>query len=292
MNIQPITNKTSLVGLIGLPLEHSLSPVMQNSAFAELGMDWAYLPLPVQPGHVEEAVKGLVALNFVGSNVTIPHKETAMQYMDELSDAAQSIGAINTIRVRDGKLHGDNTDPNGFLNALYERNCDPEGMRVILMGAGGASRAVVYALSRTKAASVIILNDIVEQAEALVDDMAGLFASNALSYALLSKENLEAVGDNVNLVINATPVGMYPKINTSPWIEDVPMPNEAVYFDLVYNPLETVFLKRARAAGAMGISGLGMLVHQGARSFEIWTHKSPPVDIMQERVGTLLCPLR
>jgi shikimate dehydrogenase len=153
-----ITGKTARVGLIGWPVGHSLSPAMHNAAFAELQLDWVYLPLPVQPADVQVALKGLAALNFVGVNVTVPHKQAVIRYLDELSDASKITGAVNTIHIKDGKFLGYNTDAVGFLNSLIEANCHPKGLRIAVLGAGGAARSVVFALARAEAASVTVFN--------------------------------------------------------------------------------------------------------------------------------------
>ncbi len=279
---QPITGKTVLVGVMGWPVEHSLSPVMHNAAFADLRLDWAYLPLAVQPGDVAQALKGLAALNFVGCNVTVPHKQAVMRYMDELSEAARITGAVNTIYIQDGRFVGANTDPVGFLNSLKEGGCDPHGMRVAVLGAGGAARAVVYALAKAEVDSVIVFNRTAERAAFLVDDLADIFPDSRLRFEALSKETLLALGDQVDLVVNTTSVGMYPQVDTCPWPDEVPVPAHAVYYDLVYNPLETTFLSRARAVGAAGIDGLGMLVHQGALSFTMWTDQPAPAAVMRQ----------
>jgi shikimate dehydrogenase len=282
MEIHSITGRTCLVGVIGWPVEHSLSPAMHNAAFAELGIDWAYVPLPVQPGDVEQALRGLVALNFGGSNVTIPHKQAVMRYMDELGDAAQITGAVNTIHIQDGKFFGYNTDPYGFLNSLKGAGCRPQGMRVAVLGAGGAARAVVYALARAEVDSVIVFNRTAKRAAFLVDDLTDTFPDSRLSFEALTREALAALGNKVDLVVNTTSVGMYPQVDACPWPEEVPIPTGALFYDLVYNPLETVFLTRARAAGATAIDGLGMLVHQGALAFEKWTGQQAPVEVMRE----------
>ncbi|MEW5959463.1 MAG: shikimate dehydrogenase, partial [Chloroflexota bacterium] len=240
-----ITGKTSLVGLIGWPVGHSLSPIMHNAAFAELGCDFAYVPLPVRPEHVEQALRGLLALNFVGTNVTVPHKQAVMRYLDELSQAARLTGAVNTIHIRDGKLWGYNTDAIGFLNSLQEVGCDPKGMRVAVLGAGGAARAVVYALARAGAASIVVLNRTAERAAFLVDDLHEAFADSKMSFEALTSNALAALASQVELVINTTSVGMYPDLDSSPWPNDVPMPSQVIFCDLVYNPLETVFLAQA-----------------------------------------------
>jgi shikimate dehydrogenase len=280
--IQSISGKTSLVGLIGWPVTHSLSPRMHNAAFAELGLDWAYVPLPVQPDDVEQALKGLAALNFVGANVTVPHKQAVIRYMDELSDAARITGAVNTIQLKEGKFKGYNTDAIGFLNALQEAGCNPKGMRVAVLGAGGAARAVVFALARAGADSIIVLNRTAERGAFLVDDLAAVFPGSSLRFEALTSESLAVLNHNVDLVINSTSVGMYPHVETCPWPADVPVPAQVIFCDLVYNPLETVFLARARAAGAATIDGLGMLVHQGATAFEKWTGHPAPVEVMRQ----------
>ncbi|MBE7557063.1 MAG: shikimate dehydrogenase [Anaerolineales bacterium] len=277
-----ITGKTSLVGLIGWPVAHSLSPSMHNAAFAELGLDWAYVPLPVRPDDVAQALKGLAALSFVGANVTVPHKQAVMRYMDELSDSARITGAVNTIHYQNGKFSGYNTDAIGFLNSLKEANCDPQGMRVAVLGAGGAARAVVFALARAGADSITVLNRTAERGAFLVGDLAAAFPNSSLTFEALTPESLAVLDSTVDLVINSTSVGMYPHVEASPWPADVSMPANIIFCDLVYNPLETVFLARARAAGAKTIDGLGMLVHQGAYAFEKWTGQSPSIDVMRQ----------
>jgi shikimate dehydrogenase len=278
---QPITGKTSLVGIMGWPVSHSLSPVMHNAAFAQLGLDWAYVPLPVRPENVEQALKGLAVLGFLGANVTIPHKQAVMRYMDELSDAAQITGAVNTIHLHNGKFWGYNTDAIGFLNSLIQAGCHPHGLRVAVLGAGGAARAVVFALARAGADSIVVLNRTAERGAFLVDDLATAFPESMLNFGLLTQESLEVLSDRIDLVVNSTSVGMYPYIEDSPWPEDVPMLAQTTYCDLVYTPLETRFLAQARAAGAKTIDGLGMLIHQGAFAFEKWTGHPAPVEIMR-----------
>ncbi len=277
-----ITGKTSLVGLIGWPVEHSLSPMMQNAAFTKVGLDWVYVPLPVRPDNVPQALAGLSALNFVGVNVTVPHKQAVMRYMNELSDSAKIIGAVNTICLQQGKYIGHNTDATGFLNSLLEANCHPQGMRVAVLGAGGAARAVVFALAQAKAASVIVLNRTAERAAFLVDDLVETFPNNALHFAALTPQSIMDLNNQLDLVVNTTSVGMSPNIEDCPWPSDVAMPSQTIFYDLVYRPLETVFLARAREAGAKTIGGLGMLIHQGAAAFERWTGQAAPIAVMRQ----------
>lgn len=276
-----ITGKSSLVGLIGWPVEHSLSPAMHNAAFAALELPWAYVPLPVKPTSVEHAMRGLAALSFAGVNVTVPHKQAVIRYLDELNDAAQITGAVNTVHIKDGKYSGYNTDAVGFLNSLVEADCHPKAMRVAVLGAGGAARAVVFALAKAEAQAVTVFNRTAERAAFLVDDLADIFPDSHLSFAPLTSQALVDLKDDVDLVINTTSVGMAPDKDSCPWPDDVPIPKQAAFCDLVYNPLETVLLARARAAGNLTIDGLGMLVHQGAYAFEIWTGQKPPIEIMR-----------
>lgn len=276
-----IDGKTRLVGLIGWPVEHSLSPAMHNAAFTELGLNWCYVPLPVHPERLGEGVKGLVALGFAGANVTVPHKEQVMAYLDALSPDAEAIGAVNTILVRGEKLIGYNTDWRGFLAALRQGGFSPEGKQAVVLGAGGAARAVVYALASAES-GVVILNRTMEHAEALVEDFSSLFPSGSFTYLPLIAEMLGEQVNNAHLLVNATPVGMWPDINRCLWPETVPLPGYLTVFDLVYNPPQTKLLQRAAAAGARTISGLGMLVHQGAVAFQLWTGLEPPVEAMYE----------
>ncbi len=271
-----INGQTKLVGLIGYPVEHSLSPAMHNSAFAALNLSWCYVPLPVHPDRLGEAVAGLQALSFVGANVTVPHKEAVMSYLDEVIPEAQAIGAVNTIVVRDGQGIGYNTDWQGFLTALSEGGFDPHGKRAVVLGAGGAARAVVYALVQA-GAQVTVLNRTLARAQALVRDFSPLFPALSLTLQTLEEQTAEA-----HLLVNATPVGTWPEVDQSPWPEDLAFPGHLTVFDLVYNPHQTKLLQQARAAGAKDIGGLGMLVHQGAVAFELWTGEKAPVETMYE----------
>ena len=293
---------------MGWPVEHSLSPVMHNAAFAALGLDWVYVPLPVAPGHVREAVQGLRALSFVGASVTIPHKQAVIPWLDEVSAAAQAIGAVNTLVVRDGRLLGENTDWLGFLASLREAGVEPAGRRALILGAGGAARAVVYALVSV-GAEVVVVNRTLARAEVLARELMELGGTQENSGELggvaeytegvpqSSPEFLRVpiqlaptveaavnLFSSIDLVVNTTSVGMWPRIDESPWPEAVPLPPSAVVCDLVYNPLETQLLKSARSSGCRVVDGLGMLIHQGAAAFELWTGVEAPVKVMREEL--------
>jgi shikimate dehydrogenase len=221
-------------------------------------------------------------LNFVGANVTVPHKQAVMRHLDELSDASTITGAVNTIHIQDGKFYGYNTDAIGFLNALKEAGYHPKGMRVAVLGAGGAARAVVYSLARSEVDAIIVFNRTAERAAFLIDDLADAFPESTLSFEVFTAEALAALQGQVDMVVNTTSVGMHPHLELSPWPDEVPLPAQTIFYDLVYNPLETAFLKRARAAGLDAINGLGMLVHQGAFAFETWTGQPAPLEVMKE----------
>ncbi len=276
-----INGQAKLVGLIGYPVKHSLSPAMHNSAFAALGLNWCYVPLPVLPEQLGEAVAGLRALSFVGANVTVPHKETVMSYLDHVTLEAQAIGAVNTIVVREGRSVGYNTDWRGFLTALSEGGFDPQGKRAVVLGAGGAARAVVYALAQA-GAQVTVLNRTPARAQALIQDFTPLFPPLSLLSFPLTLRTLEERTVEAHLLVNTTPVGLWPEVDRSPWPEGLPFPGHLAVFDLVYNPCQTKLLRQARAAGSKVIGGLGMLVHQGAAAFELWTGEKAPVETMHE----------
>jgi shikimate dehydrogenase len=274
-----ITGQTTLVGVIGWPVEHSLSPAMHNAAFAALELDWAYVPLPVYPDHVGEAVRGLRALGFAGANVTVPHKGAVLAHLDEVSHAAQVIGAVNTLVVRDGLIHGDNTDAAGFIASLGDAGFDPAGTYCAVLGAGGAARAVVHALADAGALQVCVYNRSLGRARDLCRDMAKFHTDVRFEPARL--DEVESISRDTDLLVNATSLGMWPKTEASPWPPDLPIPGHLAVCDLVCNPQETFFLSQAGAVGAETIGGLGMLVHQGAAAFELWTGRPAPVATMR-----------
>jgi shikimate dehydrogenase len=274
-----ISGKTKLVGIIGWPVAHSMSPAMHNAAFAALGLDWCYVALPVVPERIGEAVRGLLALSFAGANVTVPHKQAVMAHLDRVSPAAQAIGAVNTIVIRDGWLLGDNTDRPGFLASLREEKFDPAGRRCAVLGAGGAARAVVYALASVGAA-VTVYNRTAARAESLARDLAVSLPDAALRARPLAA--LGEIGAETDLLVNTTPLGTWPETEASPWPATLPLPPHLTVCDLVYNPPQTSLLAQAQAAGARAIGGLGMLVHQGVAAFEMWTGHRPPLEVMRQ----------
>ncbi len=285
MNLDSRVNATTkVVGLMGWPLSHTLSPTLHNTAFTALKLNWIYLSLPIAPEHVKDAMRSLRAFNFVGSNVTVPHKQAIMRYLDEIDRVAQVIGAVNTVVLRDGRFYGYNTDCYGFLQSLLEANFNPAEKRCLILGAGGAARAVVYSLADAGAKHIAVYNRTVEKAAFLVEDLKSDFANVSFDVQSLTAESLQVANNHFDLVVNTTSVGMSPHPDACPWPEEVPLPAGATICDLVYNPLQTKFMQQAKAVGLPIIDGVSMLVHQGAKSFEIWTGQKPPTDLMRQAV--------
>jgi shikimate dehydrogenase len=273
-----ISATTRLTGLIGHPVEHSVSPAMHNAAFAALGLDACYIPFPVVPELLPQAVAGLRALNFIGANVTIPYKEAVMPQLHVLSPQAQAIGSVNTLVVRE-RLYGFNTDADGFLRALYDAGNTLAGKKALVLGAGGAARAIVYALLREEA-RIVIANRTLERAEELVRHLSPHVTGPEIRTVPYSRDILFEELASVDLLVNTTPIGMWPQAHASPLPGDAPFHQDLVVFDLIYRPLETRLLQQARQAGARVIGGLAMLVWQGAEGFRLWTGYEPPVGVM------------
>lgn len=274
-----VLGHTRVVGLIGWPVEHSVSPPMHNAAFRALGLDWCYVPFPVPPEEVEHVLVGMRALGIRGLNATVPHKRALLALVDELTPAARAIGAVNTVYWREDRLVGHNTDAGGFVRALREAGFAPERCTAVVLGAGGAARAIAYALLSV-GAGVTILNRTPRRAEALAAEFAPLAKGGEIHAGPLTAEALAEAAAASRLVVQTTPLGMWPHVETTPWPEEVPFPSQALLYDLVYNPRETRLMRHARRAGAEAVSGLGMLVHQGAEAFALWCGQEPPVEIM------------
>ena len=283
-NQLPLSAKTTLVGLIGWPVGHSVSPAMHNAAFAALGLDWRYVPLPVDPalpGAVGDAVRGMRAMGLRGINITVPHKQAVLPFLDRIAPAAQAMRAVNTIIVApDGTLTGDNTDAPGFVADLRAHGVEPAGQRVLVLGAGGSARAIVYGLAQAGATRITVANRSAERAAALLADLRPFLRDAQLEVVALP-DGVPGVARDADLIVNCTSLGMTPRADTTPWPADLRFrPDQAVY-DLVYNPADTRLLRQAQADGARAIGGLGMLIWQGALAFEHWTGQMPPVNVMR-----------
>lgn len=271
---------TRLAGIFGYPLAHSLSPAFQQAAFNHYGMDARYIAWETPPDALESEVAKLRGGDFIGANVTIPHKRRVMDFLDEIDPLAQAIGAVNTIVKTDGKLIGRNTDAQGFLRPLREdAGFDPEGKRALLLGAGGAARAAAFALCQERVATLAIANRTPQRAEALAAELRGNAAT--LSAIALTDPALEDIALQSDLIVNSTSVGMrHGDAEDQSPIPGGIIPHDAVVMDMVYNPQHTPLLAAARSAGAQAVGGMPMLIYQGAAAFEMWTGKPAPIDAM------------
>ncbi|UZE91971.1 MAG: shikimate dehydrogenase [Methanosarcinales archaeon] len=268
-----------IYGIIGNPIEHSLSPVMHNTAFRHLGMDCAYHAFRVTLEDVADAIMGAKALGFGGLNVTIPLKEGALEVVNA-DPLAKEIGAVNTVDFKDG-INGYNTDGIGAKRALEEHDINVKGKRVLLMGAGGAARAIAFQLAHD-GAGLIIANRTASRAVKLAQDVRRV--GDAIGTDM---DDLATLVKKVDILINTTSVGMHPDVDKTLVTADMMRPGMVV-FDIVYNPIETGLLKEARKASALAIDGVNMLVHQGAESFKIWTGQEAPVKVMEDAVRCAL----
>lgn len=274
-----MNSETILTGVFGHPVAHSMSPLMHNLAFEELGLNMRYAAFDVEPERLQDAVNGIRALNFRGVNVTIPHKVKIMDYLDELDEEAKEIGAVNTVVNDRGKLIGYNTDGRGYIASLVkETGTLLQGQRVLVIGAGGAARAIVVSLARSGVERIWVANRTLEKAEALA-----AAAAHHTEVDAVSSDRVRDLAAEATILINATSVGMHPHTEETP-IDASLLHASLVVSDLVYNPLKTKLLLDAEKAGAQTHGGLGMLIHQGALAFQYWTGEEAPVDLMQKTV--------
>ena len=265
-----INGQTGITGIFGYPIEHTFSPVMHNAAFSNLGLNYCYIPFLVSPEHLKDAVQSIRALNMRGVNVTIPHKQSVMPMLDEIKEEAAFIGAVNTIVNNKGKLSGDNTDGRGFMKSLDEKGIPLDGKYVLINGAGGASRAVSYYLCK-EAKNVSLYGRSPEKVERLVNDLKILYSNVSSARSI---HNIE----EYDMIINATPLGMK---NDDPLPFDTSLLRSTqTVCDLIYT--KTPFIEKAAQQGCTVIDGMGMLLWQGALSFELWTGKKPDIHVMRK----------
>lgn len=275
-----ISGKTQIVGILGHPIHHSLSPIMHNAAFEALGLDYCYLAFDVKPELLRKGVEAIVALQMVGVNVTIPHKEKVLRYLDELSPEARLIGAVNTIEHREGRLFGHNTDGMGFIRSFQEAFGESvEGKRVLLLGAGGAARAVAIQLVSQGVSEIIVANRTYIRARRLVKAIGEHFPQTSALAIRLQPESLEKICQRMDILINSIPSGLTP--DEPVLLSPKSFRSETLICDLNYNPPATPFLKMASEAGCKTVNGLGMLLHQGALAFKIWLGREAPLSVMR-----------
>lgn len=282
-----IQDTIKLYGLFGDPVGHSLSPFFQNEAFKNLGINAVYFPFRVKAEDLAGAVAAIRHLNMGGVNLTIPHKEAVIPFLDKVEGDAALSGSVNTIVNRDGELTGYSTDGEGFLLSLRrEAGFDPRGKTCVILGAGGAARAVAFRLAQEGLAALYLVNRRAERAAVLQEDLRNRLGFEAKCIA--SRPELEKVAAAADLVINATPVGMYPESHRMP---DFPLEycrSCCLVCDLVYRPLETMWLKKAGDLGLPVLGGLGMLIYQGMLSCQLWTGRMPEEEPLRAVVKKIL----
>jgi shikimate dehydrogenase len=289
-----ISGKTKLIGIFGDPVAHTLSPAMQNAAFESLGMDFVYMPFHVGPAELKAAVGAIRALGMPGVNITIPHKEKVIELLDGLDEDARAIGAVNTVVNREGRLTGYNTDGEGFLRSLAEETgFNPQGKKIIILGAGGAARGILASVlneknkKNKKPESVIVANRTFERAEGLVKEFNEKFEDFNLEAIGLDEAALGPGLKEADLLVNSTSIGMEGGMEGGgghgplSFIIDK-LPDTAVVSDIVYKPIVTELIREADERGLTTHRGLGMLVGQGALSFELWTGEKAPVHVMRQ----------
>ncbi|MHA1931329.1 MAG: shikimate dehydrogenase [Promethearchaeota archaeon] len=278
---KPITSKTKIFCVIGHPIEHSMSPIMWNPALHELELDYVYLALNVPPNELENAIKGIRALGIKGINVTIPHKETIIKYIDEIDPIALNIGAVNTIKNEEGILKARNTDASGAKKALLEAGCSISGKNIFFLGSGGVARSLAYIMAEE--ANHIVLTDLVEEKAIKVANEIKENIKVDIEGKISNNNNIEQGLKHADILINATPTGMYPKIEETPVAKEL-LHEDLFVFDVVYNPLETRLMKEAAELGCQTLGGLDMLVNQGILAFEWWTNQNPNKNLMKEKI--------
>jgi shikimate dehydrogenase len=273
------SGKTRVCAVIGDPIEHSLSPAIQNAAFGALGLDFVYAAFRVKPSEVANALAGIRALGIVGFNVTMPHKEAVIAHLDQIDETAKFLNSVNTIHNNDGKLLGYSTDGTGALMALKENGADPKGKRVLMLGSGAAARAIAFTLVQ-ETDELVVLNRTVSEAKELAQTLKQKFNKKVVADSLSPDIIKEKICDS-DILLNTTSVGMKPNLSQG-LIDPSTLKADLTVMDIVYNPVETKLAVDAKAAGAKVISGVEMLIYQGAASFEIWTGKQAPVQVMRK----------
>lgn len=265
-----INGSTKVLGIIGDPIEHSLSPEIHNTICRELKQNYAYVPFKLPAKDIESAVNGFKALGVTGFNVTIPHKKNIIQYLDEVSEEALLMGAVNTVKNVQGKLYGYNTDGEGFIKSLKAHDVSVKNKNIVILGAGGAARGISVKIAMGGAKSITILNRTPEKAQEICD-IINQNVADICKGALLDMNSLKACAHSCDILINTTPIGMHPHTAESP-VENFSFLNsETVVCDLIYNPKKTLFLSNAEEKSCKIINGWGMLVCQAVSAYEIWT---------------------
>ncbi|MCB0750717.1 MAG: shikimate dehydrogenase [Ignavibacteriae bacterium] len=287
--LENIDHSTKIVGIIGHPIKQSHSPHMHNLTFQMQDLNYVYLPFDVPTSNLKDSLKAMSTLGIRGFNVTIPHKEKIIQFLDHVSEEASSIGAVNTIVNEGSQLFGYNTDVQGIIESLNPYKDDLLKSTVSVIGAGGAARAVLYALIRHfKVEKINIINRTEERSEAIKDYFKDkMHFENISTFEFMPKENI-SVYKTSKLIVNTTSLGMFPNLDDSPTDLEKSFNSSQIVFDLIYNPLKTTFLELAEKRGATTVNGLKMFIVQGAKSFELWTGNSMDVDYIHDELTKTL----
>lgn len=283
---RPISGSTKVLGIIGKPVRHSLSPQMQNAALQAIGLNYIYLPFEVAPDYLGQAVSGLRALGVAGFNVTIPHKTSVIPYLDELDESAVVAGAVNTVKNNDDRLTGYNTDGEGLIKSLAEDlDFSPQGSTIVVIGAGGAARGAIASLCRSGAKRIIIANRSLNKASELFSVLSARFPDTEMSVST-GYEDLHGSLSQVDLLINTTSLGMNREV--IPFLQIKDLPQKTRVYDMVYSPSATPLLIEASELGLRSVNGLGMLAAQGELAFKVWTGEIPPFGVMKSTLHAIL----
>jgi shikimate dehydrogenase len=271
--------KSELVGVFGHPVAENPTIVMQEAAFQDLGLNWRYLNLEVLPDDLADAVQGLRAMNFAGINCTIPHKTRVLEFLDSVSPDAKLMGAVNTVRRDGDKLIGENTDGKGFIRSLRDdANVEPLGKRVVILGAGGAARAMTVELALNGASHITVVNRDATRGQELVKL---LLENTSVQAEFVEWDHAYTVPEGTDVLANATSIGLYPNVNDKPNLDYDSIRTGMIVCDVIPNPPRTAFLREAESKGARTLDGLGMLVYQGAIAFKMWTGHDANIFVMR-----------
>lgn len=283
-----VTGKTRLIGIIGNPVEHSVSPMLHNSLCRQLGIDVIYVPFKVEKNDLDNAVKGLKAINILGFNITIPYKKEIMKYIDDNTKEALLMGAVNTVKNIDGRFYGYNTDAEGFSRSFKEESgTNFKDKKIVLIGAGGAARAIAVKMTIEGARKIYVVNRTESKAREFIE-MINSNVKNIAEYASMDENSDTGVLKQSDIIINTTSVGMYPNIDESPIGHSDIFSGGQIVYDVVYNPSKTKFLSYAENKGCKTINGLGMLFYQGIFAFEIWTG----IKLTEDVVKSVYCTFK
>ncbi|NLK87013.1 MAG: shikimate dehydrogenase [Clostridiaceae bacterium] len=289
-----VNGTTKLTGLIGNPVEHTVSPVLHNTLFTMMGMNGIYIPMKPDTDSLGNAVAGLKAAGFTGFNVTIPFKEAILEYLDVASEEVRLLGTANTVHIKDGRLIGHNTDGDGFIHAFRKQTgTDIRGKKVCVLGAGGTARALAVKLAIEGAGRICIINRTKPKADEIAEyincSLAGVLKSGTHACtAAADSDEARCVLDRYDVIVNTTSAGMHPHTDSSPIKDDIRFLSRPIVYDVIYNPSETRLLRHARSKGCVAVNGAGMLFFQGLRSFEIWMGVCVPEKIVEDLLTEFL----